>query len=106
MGRRQMQIEEYKYQLVKNECRAYMHRRKIIEDGKADVGVIFAANTLNDLFDKSVSFLEKREVMEFIRDVIEGRGWCRSRLFDCMCINTYVIHKQKFIKAIAKMLGV
>ena len=105
MGRRQTQIEEYKYQLVKNECHAYLHRRKIIKDGKADAGVVFAAITLNDLFDKAVSFLEEREAEEFRHDIIGGKGWCRSRLVDCMCLETYVRHKQRFIKAVAKMLG-
>ncbi len=105
MGRKQSQIDEYKYQLVKNECYAYLHRRKIIKDGKADEDVIFAAITLNDHFDRAVSFLEPREIEEFRHDIIDGKGWCRSRLFECMCINTYVYHKQRFIKAIANMLG-
>jgi hypothetical protein len=105
MGRKQSQIEEYKYQLVKNECHAYLHRRKIIKDGKADEGVIFAAMTLNDHFEKAVAFLESREVEEFTHDIVEGKGWCRSRLFECMCINTYVSHKQQFIKALSQMLG-
>ena len=108
MGRRPEYIAADRYNLVKDECRAYIVRAKALSSSKIGDDVAMCYKMLNARFDDAAiaAVGSSYEATVLREDIAMSRGWCKSDLCSCTCVETYIFHKRAFVKAIAAMLGI
>jgi hypothetical protein len=108
MARRAGYISADRYEAVRDECKAYDSRLRMIAGDRVSDEIIECAKVLNDAFDRAVrdSGIESYEAKVLRLDMIRGYGWCKSDLCPIMSQETYVYHKRKFVMAVALVMGI